>query len=234
MENLAALVRDRLKLKDSKRRLLDIGGGTGNFTRMIVKDTNTEAVVIDPFLDASHEADTIRFVKASAEDFIESSSCEDPWWKKDFHQVLFKEVVHHFETDQRVAIFRGFWRGIVPGQTTPSLLIITRPQCDIDYPLWDEARKVWAQNQPSLEELVADLERAGFRNIQHSVEAYPCRIELTRWQSMVKARFWSTFSSFTDKELEEACRNIEKNEKDRVVDGIIRLEDRLLFISADK
>ena len=86
-EHLASLVKRSLQLDASPdgctkdRCLLDIGGGTGNFTRMIVEDApNVRAVVVDPFLeqqsisgvDESESAasnERIRFVKAPGEEF---------------------------------------------------------------------------------------------------------------------------------------------------------------------
>jgi hypothetical protein len=39
--------------KAPKKRLLDIGGGTGVFTRMLIENTNMEAIVIDPYLPSN-------------------------------------------------------------------------------------------------------------------------------------------------------------------------------------
>lgn len=212
---------------------------------MIIDNTNCQAIVVDPFLIDQDTIErskntNVRFHKASAEDFMLPIEETSRWWRTGYHQVLLKEVVHHFDESNRVSIFRGIWQGLVPMCTTstdvPSLLIITRPQRDIDYPLWNEARQVWAQNQPSLESLVGALNEAGFTNIVHTVETEPCSISLDRWQSMVKGRFWSTFSNFTDAELEQACQTIAENERHRIdPDGTtLRFEDRLLFISACK
>jgi hypothetical protein len=77
-------------------------------------------------------------------------------------------------------------------------LIITRPQLEIDYPLWNEARQVWAQNQPSVQDITKDLQQAGFSNVSHTLEPYPCSVSLERWQGMVQKRFWSTFSKFSN------------------------------------
>lgn len=251
-EHLASLVKRYLQLDASpdsctkNRCLMDIGGGTGNFTRMIVEDApNICAIVVDPFLEqqgisgvgeseSSASDKRIRFVKASAEDFMLKPTDETLWWRQNYQQVLLKEVVHHFKDTDRIPIFKGIFNGLEHSEA-PSLLIVTRPKLEIDYPLWDEARQVWAENQPSLEQFVDELEQAGFSNVQHSVESYPCTILLERWQSMVKARFWSTFSNFTDKDLDEACHSIAESEKERIdKDGLLHFEDRLLFISARK
>ena len=242
---LVRKVRQRLGLNadaSPKRRLLDIGGGTGNFTRQLVNGLdNVEAVVVDPFLEASSLSSNnqqVRFVSAGAECFIAPST---EWWRSNYHQVLLKEVIHHLDEKDRVKIYQGMRQELQSAgdnngdEQSVSLLIITRPQYGHDYPLWDQARQVWAENQPSLEQLKGELQKAGFRHVQHTVESYPCSTPLQRWFDMIQSRFWSTFTNFTDKELEEACERIKRDEKDRVDDkGDIHFEDRLVFITAKK
>ena len=238
---------------------------------------NIEAIVIDPYLEFNsslensihHDDDNkrshknvLRFIKAPAEAFILSSTKEPttptvtPFpapteieLPRQYHQILLKEVIHHFADQDRSAIFHGLYHyGLLPtrtattGATTPntttpipSILIITRPQYDIDYPLWDDAKTVWAQNQPSLDVLMQELETAGFTSVTHTIESYPCSIPLTRWCSMIQNRFWSTFTNFTDDELQEACHIIATNERHRITkDGMIQFDDRLVFITACK
>jgi hypothetical protein len=101
--------------------------------------------------------------------------------------------------------------------------------------LWDGARQVWAENQLYFEQIKRELQQAGFHNVLHTVEAYPCSTPLQRWFDMIQSRFWSTFAIFTDKELQEACERIKRDDKDRVDDkGDIHFEGRLLFINARK
>lgn len=212
----------------------------------------------------SDNLDLLSFVKAPAEEFLQppSFSNEDCCWRSNtilhefggYDQVLLKEVVHHFEKKDRAGIFRGMREGLrrrsssFQKQTTrttpPSLLIITRPNIDIDYPLWDQARAVWKEDQPSIEEIEDELKQAGYTHLERSMEAYPCSISLPRWQAMVKNRFWSTFSKFSDEELEEACKSIARDyyaqkktktaeeEEDDDHDPILHFEDRLFFLTA--
>jgi hypothetical protein len=259
------------------RILLDVGGGTGNFTQMLLRGTtNLRAVVVDPFLvddDKDDEATppsssdasppsppAIRFVKAGAEAFIRDrdspTTGDRSWWQSGYHQVLMKEVIHHIKAEDRVSVFRGLLDGMEPlvaampvnsnsigarddlsttSPLPPSLLIVTRPQADIDYPLWDAARRVWALHQPALEDIVQDLEAAGFVDVTGSVHSQPCAIKLSRWEQMVRNRFWSTFSHFSDAELDEGIREMEATERHRLDEGgVLHFEDRLLFISAHK
>ncbi|GKY91940.1 hypothetical protein MPSEU_000165600 [Mayamaea pseudoterrestris] len=250
---LTKLVQDRLGLHQEplRRTLLDVGGGTGNFTKMIIQDTQTRAIVVDPFLAAADEkakssegtSKQLEFVCAPAETFMQKANENDYWWRRNYHQVLLKEVIHHIDSaDHRIEIFRGLYQGLHPladsssnENNLPSLLVITRPQVDIDYPLWPEAKHVWAKNQPSSELLTQELVTAGFAKVEQSVHGYPCSIPLDRWLGMIKQRFWSTFSNFSDQELQEACKLIAESEVERLDDnGCIHFEDRLVFIAAYK
>merc|ERR1711865_377153 len=187
-----------------------------------------------------------------------------------YDQVLLKEVVHHFENVQeRIGIFRGIRTGLRRNTTNtsttvtsaaadtdtmsdlsntayPALVIITRPQMDIDYPLWDAARTVWQRQQPHIETIRAELASVGYTQIAYRVEAYPCAITLARWQHMIKTRCWSTFAQFTDRELHEACQQLDAtykttsssttnkttNDTKDEEEILLRFEDRLIFLTA--
>jgi len=231
-----------------KRRLIDVGGGTGNFTKMIIEDTAMDAISVDPFLSVEdHQGDDeakrsrrqLHFIKAPAEDFAKEFKdfSARPWWMCDYHQILFKEIVHHIAKADRVKVFSGLRAGLAKmpkkeGAAPPALLIMTRPQDDIDYPMWPAAKKVWAANQPGVEDIKGDLVAAGFTNVKHTMVPYTCSCKLTQWTQMVKNRFWSTFIEFTDEELAAGCEVIAK---ERAVDaeGNISFDDRMLYITAE-
>ena len=236
IDNLVKRVTERLGLGNEHRRILDVGGGTGNFTKMLVENNKVDAVVIDPFLESSSGfvVDQLTFVKASAEDLGDQGKV---WWRQNYQQVLMKEVIHHVKAKDRLSIFQGVFNDLkgVPPIKGPNILIITRPDVMIDYPLWEAAREVWTANQPSFHEIEADLKAAGFARISCTTETYPCSIPLDRWQSMVRGRFWSTFSNFSDDELNIACELIAKEASSKIDEmSVIHFEDRLLFISAYK
>ncbi|KAL3806350.1 hypothetical protein ACHAXA_007691 [Cyclostephanos tholiformis] len=317
--------------------LLDVGGGTGNFTASIVERVGRdrlEAIVVDPFLPPtttssisiggrgmgdvvdSDDVPSVRFVRASARDFIPDGAAgrandhddddddnneekavnsrpgskTKPFWKSGYDRVLLKEVVHHLDPDERIGIFIGLRNGFASsmnddyianrvhddgvddeekkdpggdgvrhsaarlrdegrreggaddddddndescdgGGVGASLLIVTRPKYGIDYPLWPEARDVWAIHQMGSRELEDDLVAAGYKDVTCKTMTYPCAVRLDTWLSMVKNRFWSTFSHFTDVELEDGCARIVE---EAMIDGNgrVHFEERLLFISA--
>jgi cyclopropane fatty-acyl-phospholipid synthase-like methyltransferase len=239
MNHLVDLVTRRMEFDDNRpRHMLDIGGGTGNFARALVQNNNLHVTVIEPFLEETNndelaKSDKLGFVKAPAEIFL--SSQLDDWRKQPFHQVLIKETIHHIDEKLRVDILKAIYNELQPfvSEPSPSILILTRPQIEIDYPLWDAARQVWKENQPSLQQLTSELESAGFVDIKHTVEKYDGSISLDRWKKMVKNRFWSTFANFSDDELEKGCQLLAR-ERPPDEAGVIHFEDRLLFITGRK
>ena len=246
--------------------LLDVGGGTGNFTRMVLEEAGKNrrvGIVLDPFLEASKEVLSsssnqnclsIQFITEDAQIFIDKNNRLKYQWMQDFNMCLMKEVVHHFDAKNRRKIFRGIHRELaqnISDETTPSksidlrtpnLLVVTRPKWDIDYPFydWEKVREVWANNQPSVEEIEDDLHIAGFQNVKNRIVPFKCSTSVDGWTNMIKNRLWSTFSYFTDDELSAACDLIQKSYANTVSnknstssdDGIIEFEERMVFITA--
>jgi len=252
MKFLQKLVREKLHISETEpRRLMDVGGGTGNFTKLIIDGTKMDAVSVDPFLTVEDHADDdvakrskrqLHFVKAPAEDFMKDFKdvSARPWWMRDYHQLLFKEIIHHVAKADRVKVLRGCREGLVAmgakegggSSVAPAILIMTRPQRAIDYPMWPEALEVWAKNQPGVDDLADDLRQAGFRNVQYAMVPYRCSCPLSQWLEMVKNRFWSTFIEFTDEQLAAGCEVIAR-ERPADADGKIFFEDRMLYITGE-
>ena len=116
---------------------------------------------------------------------------------------------------------------------TTSLLIITRPKHDINYPLWPQAYDIWSTNQPCTEQIVSDLLLAGYNNIAVQIYTYPCTVKLGQWLHMIKNRFWSTFATFTNEELHLGCEYIVKEaarSSNSSTADVLQFEERLVFI----
>jgi len=229
---------------DSKSpcHLLDIGGGDGFFAKSLIRkhcNSSFSVTVVDPFLipEGKNSTSRLAYAKQDAESFFSSPSQSKP-----YHKALLKEVIHHLESSKdRIKVFRSILQGLSASDVADSgakpansILIITRPQTYIDYPLWPAAVEVWKANQPSTQKLCEDLKEAGFVDVQSQIKPFQSSVPLLQWQSAVKRRFWSTFSAFSDDELKNGCLQIEKIHKDKIDDKAknIHFEERLVFITA--
>jgi len=205
-------------------RLVDSGGGTGNFTQALC-DVNKlvhKALCVDPFQEMLDQATPYTSVQTLCLGAVEFAQEED----QVYDRLLLKEVVHHLPDKEMPAMFAGILRQLTPGGI---VLTVTRPQ-EVDYPLFEAARQVWRENQPSSSVYVSAMEGAGFQT-QVVVVPYKVTMKKERWLSMVRARFWSTFSHFTQEELDAGVLELEAQFQGA---DTLEFEDRLLFLIGRK
>jgi non-heme Fe2+,alpha-ketoglutarate-dependent halogenase len=184
--------------------LADIGGGTGAFTsRLHAKlDLGQRALCVDPspgMLKVAEERKELVPVLADAVAFAADESHVGG-----YDRALLKEVVHCIPPEGVAPMYQGIQRQLRDGGVSVTM---TRPQ-EPEYPLFAAARQVWRENQPPSETFAEAMRDAGFEDVEVRELRYPCRLPLDRWCTMMRQRFWSTFSHFSDEELEEGIAEV--------------------------
>ena len=105
--------------------LLDVGGGTGTFTKTVMGENACKGIILEPFLpentDCSIGGDLV-LVRDGVEVFLNKA---DDGWRKSFDMVLVKEAVHHFDPKQRKDIFEGILANLVENGSSS-----TKPNSD--------------------------------------------------------------------------------------------------------
>lgn len=217
-----------LKKMDLKKTDLvaDVGGGTGRFASLIHKSVKLEnsIVCVDPSADMLEMSDKmvgVDSVRCNAREFASRKE------EKIYDCILFKEVVHHLSEEDLKIVFSCLHKKL---SDTGKILICTRPQI-VNYPFFKAAHEVWKKNQPSKEYYVGLLEAAGYKISSVTVPHYWASMDMSWWISMVRNRFWSTFSAFSDTELELGIREIIEQFGEM---GNIRFQERLVLIVAVK
>jgi len=137
-EHLVSKVSQHLDLQSSPEavRLVDLGGGTGNFTQALV-DFNClkqRPLCVDPFQEMLDRAVGHPSVDTCCRGAVEFSQEAD----RRYDRVLLKEMVHHVPEEQLSVLYAGLARQLTPGGV---VLTCTRPQ-EVDYPLFAAARQV--------------------------------------------------------------------------------------------
>mmetsp|Transcript_11800 Transcript_11800/g.37488 ORF Transcript_11800/g.37488 Transcript_11800/m.37488 type:complete len:240 (+) Transcript_11800:135-854(+) len=172
--------------------LADLGGGSGAFAARLREEAGARHLTVvdpsphmlegagaNPLVDTTACADALAWAEASAP--TSQGAGEGP---HRFDRILLKEMVHHIHMSDLPRLF-GLLREqrLEPGGR---LLVVTRPQRGIDYPLWDAAREVWARNQPSEDEIVSNLRDAGFGSVSVHQHAYPHEVAADEWCRLVR------------------------------------------------
>ena len=198
--------------------LIDFGGGTATFTQMLQKKyVLSSAYCIEPSEKMCEEASKKKEICAicsDAESFINESKIK-------FNKVLFKEVIHHIKNRE------AFWLNLFQALDQNGVfLIITRPQ-KIQFPLFEEAKKVFSENQPSLEVLLAEIHNAGFVTFDTMISP-EFSLSLDKWIHMVRNRFMSDLSVFSNEKLEEGIDEIKDKYKNK--SEVIIRDDLVLIV----
>lgn len=218
IKTIAQAICDRLQAKASDR-IVDLGGGTGLYGKAIddFLTPDCKIVCVDPsqeMLDRV-KSDRIQTICQDAISFTEASG--------NYNKVFMKEAIHHIAEKDR--LFENLYRELPRGGIF--LLILLPPT--IEYPLFTSALKLYEQSQPDYRDLVMQMEKIGFLVTVDLVD-YPLAIDRDRYLHMVKMRYMSLLSRFTDAELGQGIEEI----KTKYPDEIFRFNDRFVFLTARK
>ena len=197
----------------------------GTFTNALIQRVGMGgATIVEPSVEFSAGAEEyshMRVVHSTLEEFAEAQGDK-------YDAVLLKEVVHHLgSSEKRKASLAALRSKIEPGGR---LLIVTRSDEQPEMPLFEGARGVWRDNQPTAKELSSELESAGFTKVKPTEATLSYEMPLTRWCELIRQRVWSTFSHFSDAELEAGIAEIQKTVP--LGDENVTIGDRLVLISA--
>lgn len=185
--------------------IADVGCGTGLYTRQLLADVQPESpiVCVDPvqaMLDQLPDDPGLVSVRASAEDlaFGRVTLPVD----RPLDAIVMKEAIHH--VDDQAATIAGLARLLAPGGR---ILIAMLPE-RIEYPLFRAALEKFERDQPSSAEIVAKM-RSSSLGVRCERVRFPIEVSRDRYLGMVRARYMSLLSAFTDDEVEAGIIEIQ-------------------------
>jgi len=199
---------------------VDVGGGTGVFTNLINEKFLPKATYcVEPeksMCNIAEEYSNFKTICSDAFFFVNEL-------KYEYTKILFKEVVHHI--DNRKKLWNDIFNSI---NKNGRILIYTRPQ-NIKFPLFKKAKEEFFKNQPHYDLIVNELENVGFR-VEVSLESFTFELSKEEWYDMLKAKFMSDLSVFSDEEILEGINELENNNQSNTY----TLEDEIIFIISYK
>lgn len=198
----------------------DIGCGTGLYSRGLTTAAS-RVICVDPsqaMLGQLPSDPALIPVRASAEDIAEHRITL-PGGRLD--AIVIKEAIHHVPASDRQAVLHGL-TGLLP--SGGRILIVMLP-ARIVYPLFTAALERFERLQPNPAEIAAMLSSAGLET-GVTYDSYRLSVRKDRYLSMVRNRYMSLLSSFTDAELEQGITEIQ----DRHPGDYLEFADRLAFV----
>lgn len=222
------MVSETVKTLDlsSKDVLVDIGGGSGNFTQKLgisccfeTKPTCVDASTQMISVGLENTSGDVTLVNEKALTFVKS--------RKHFDVCLLKEMVHHLPLNTLNEILETLYKTLMPNGR---VLIITRPSVSSHYPFFAQAHEEWSKHQLSEKIYLDSLKGAGFQASVYLKE-YHVEMETEEWFAMLRSKFWSHLSVFSDEFIANA---IEEELKPLYDPHKIQFKDKLCFILGRK
>jgi len=202
--------------------VVDIGGGTGSFSKKIYDNAN----LIFPILCVDNNDDMLK-VASSYNGVItqcldaQHFACQS---NQKFDAILLKEMIHHIPKNEIQKLYSNLKNLL---NDNGICLTITRPK-NVVYPIFKAAHKVWSDQQPLKEELLEYITKSGLNVICKSINI-DIKMSKDDWFQIIRSRFWSTFSHFNDNELEEGIKELKISLANK--EDVSYTEELILFIA---
>ncbi|MEU7967362.1 methyltransferase [Streptomyces sp. NPDC049097] len=208
---------------DPMDRIADVGCGTGLFAREVAKQLKPRHPIlcVDPSEAMLRQLGAppstfLTPVVASAEDISEGRTAL-PYEQLD--AMWLKESVHHVVEPARA--LRGLADRLAPGGR---LLVVMLP-ASIRYPLFGAALSRFEELQPDPAVVEGYMRAAGLETGLSYVE-HELRIDRDKYFGMVRARYMSLLSAFSDSEIEKGIDEMRVAHPERV----LVFPDRFAFV----
>ncbi|WP_255953978.1 class I SAM-dependent methyltransferase [Streptomyces odontomachi] len=219
---MSARIAEALRLAPTDR-IADVGSGTGLFAREVARQLQPRhpLLCVDPSESMLSQLGTpptagLKPIVASAEDIAEGRT-RLPYEQLD--ALWLKESVHHVADPART--LRGLADQLAPGGR---LLVVMLP-ASIQYPLFEAALARFEELQPDPAVIEGHLAAAGLEASLSYVE-HELRIDRDKYFGMVRARYMSLLSTFSDDEIEKGIAEMRSAHPEPV----LVFPDRLAFV----
>jgi SAM-dependent methyltransferase len=205
---MTGCIQRRLRITASERAT-DIGCGTGLFARGLAQYADVVACADPsaPMLAQLPRDNRLLPVNATAEE-VASGTVAMPHERYD--ALLLKEVLHH--VDQQETVIAGLTRLLGPGGR---MLVVMLPT-QISYPLFGDALRLFASQQPDPDDIAGLLREAGLKT-ELTYDRFHLRFPTERYLQMVRDRYMSLLSHFDDEQLEAGIREIREANPDEQI-----------------
>lgn len=214
-------INESLALKGSDI-IADLGGGTGTWSEKIAKNFNPSLTIcVDPIeamIKYARDKKGILPLCMPVEKFVKNP--DHPITK-----FLAKGSIHHFENHR--ALYQDIYKCLPIGG---KFLIITSADNCRSYPFFKKVDEWLAQQSSTLESLFKETHETSFK-VSTSEKTYQAVITKQKWFTMLRGRFISSLSQFSDEEIEEGIKELNHTLQDS---ENVPISTKWFFITLEK
>ncbi|TMM52172.1 class I SAM-dependent methyltransferase [Maribacter algarum] len=202
--------------------IVDFGCGTGIYSKAIRQQVSLKKPIIctdisEKMLSKINDGPSYTLFHKGAIQFSEL--------KLQYDKVFIKEMIHHVKRGRQ-----RLYDNIYNNLNKSGIFIILLLPPKIEYPLFTEAIKYYEENQPHYSEIEKGMKTSGFLTEVSFVE-YPLEIEKGKYFAMVRNRYMSLLSEFTDSEIENGINEMESKYKN---ENILKFNDIFVVVKGRK
>ena len=214
---------DQLQMT-AEHSLADVGGGSGEFSGALRRQMAfKKLLIVEPSAEMLEAAHRNLQVDSAIIKTAEEWGADTTGDKLD--RIMIKHAVHHVPKMHEAFSLLRANKLARDGR----LLIVTREKFDHDFPFFDAAKEVYSKNSAGLDVITDALKAVGFGNVKVHKEAYMLTVSLDTWCRIVRGRFWSNLSPFTEEEMDAGIAEIRSKYAGQEE---IKFEDRNIWIEA--
>lgn len=185
--------------------LADIGGGTGMYSLDILQQVPLQkpVFVVDPYPEMLAQIPKDANVTPVAEDALTFARRD-----LDYNKVLIKETIHHVDRKDE------FFANIHKNLPQDGIMLLVHVPPDVKYPLFDAALKRCLGWHADPNELVTQLEQAGFQVTRDALD-YEHSLPKEHYFRMVGSCYMSVLTSFAEEELKAGLAEMDERYADK-------------------
>jgi SAM-dependent methyltransferase len=205
-------------------RIADVGCGTGLYARSLLGLVRPREPILcvdpsGPMLAQIPDRPGLTRLQATAGHFASATAGDGSPGPLDV--IVIKEAVHHIPAAERAATLAGLARLLTPGGR---ILVVMLP-ATVGYPLFPAALRRFEELQPDPAG-IADLLRSAGVAARLTYQGFGLELPKERYLSMVRERYMSMLSMFSDEEIEAGIAEIDRDHPEPV----LRFTDRFAFV----
>ncbi|MCW5211620.1 class I SAM-dependent methyltransferase [Desulfobulbus sp. TB] len=220
IDKISIEIIQHLQIDVNHDQIVELGSGTGIYSKAInnLYKPNKNIICVDPSEKMLNKINSTQ-IKIICKDAISFSIN-----KIEYNKIFMKEVIHHIR--KKDLLFKNIYHQLPQNGI---LLLILLPK-EIKNPLFIEALNMYKKLQPDYHDLEVKLIKQGFQ-VTTDFFDYHMSVDKIEYFKMIKMRYMSFLSCFSDKEIENGINSIKEIYKN---DKILSFNYRLVFITAKK